>query len=237
MLMTKRCLIVEDDAVNADYIASSLSQYGYEVELARDGEIGLDRMLNASWNLIILDRMLPHQVDGLSLLKAMRAEGKQTPVLVLSALSALDDRVKGLKAGGDDYLIKPFDLPELLARIEALIRRSQVVTEETPELRLGDLVIDLKRSQAQRAGKSIHLQIREFKLLLYLMQHANQIITRSMLLEAVWGYSFDPQTNVIDVQISRLRNKIDKPFDYPLLHTIRGEGYILKLPSSLKHES
>lgn len=228
MISHKQCLVIEDDVVNANYIADGFKRHGYKVEVIHNGVDALGRMLDPQLDLIILDRMLPNNIDGLSLLTTMRSQGVQTPVLVLSALSALDDRVKGLKVGGDDYLTKPFDLPELLARSDALIRRAKITSEEVNELVLGDLRVDLTHSLVERAGVEIRLQIREFKLLVFLLNNAGQIVTRSMLLEAVWGYSFDPQTNVIDVQISRLRNKIDKPFSYPLLHTIRGEGYMLK---------
>lgn len=228
MIVPKQCLVIEDDVVNANYIADGFKRHGYEVEVIHNGVDALGRMLDPRLDLIILDRMLPNNIDGLSLLTTMRSQGIQTPVLVLSALSALDDRVKGLKVGGDDYLTKPFDLPELLARSDALIRRAKIASEEINELVLGDLRVDLTHSLVERAGVEIRLQIREYKLLVFLLNNAGQIVTRSMLLEAVWGYSFDPQTNVIDVQISRLRNKIDKPFSYPLLHTIRGEGYMLK---------
>lgn len=232
MISHKQCLVIEDDVVNANYIADGFKRHGYKVEVIHNGVDALGRMLDPQLDLIILDRMLPNNIDGLSLLTTIRSQGIQTPVLVLSALSALDDRVKGLKVGGDDYLTKPFDLPELLARSDALIRRAKITSEEVNELVLGDLRVDLTHSLVERAGVEIRLQIREFKLLVFLLNNAGQIVTRSMLLEAVWGYSFDPQTNVIDVQISRLRNKIDKPFSYPLLHTIRGEGYMLK---SLSH--
>lgn len=228
MISHKQCLVIEDDVVNANYIADGFKRHGYKVEVIHNGVDALGRMLDPQLDLIILDRMLPNNIDGLSLLTTIRSQGIQTPVLVLSALSALDDRVKGLKVGGDDYLTKPFDLPELLARSDALIRRAKITSEEVNELVLGDLRVDLTHSLVERAGVEIRLQIREFKLLVFLLNNAGQIVTRSMLLEAVWGYSFDPQTNVIDVQISRLRNKIDKPFSYPLLHTIRGEGYMLK---------
>lgn len=230
MKSEKRCLIIEDDKLNADYIATSLREQGYFIQVDHDGDRGLASILNERWDLIILDRMLPNEMDGLSILKNIRSIGNSTPVLVLSALSELDDRIEGLRSGSDDYLIKPFDLRELLARAEALLRRSEPASEELSELSLGDLKVDLISSTVERAGQQISLQIREFKLLLYLLQHANMVVTRSMLLEAVWGYSFDPQTNVIDVQISRLRNKLDKPFSYSLIHTVRGEGYMLSMP-------
>lgn len=226
MLVKKRCLIIEDDVVNATYIAKNLEQQGFETQIIHEGHLAVELILEVDWNLIILDRMLPNHVDGLSILKKIRALGNLTPVLVLSALSGLDDRVEGLKSGGDDYLVKPFDLPELLARAEALIRRFD--TQPT-ELVVGDLKVNLVFSTVERAHEPVSLQIREFKLLLYLLKHVDMVVTRSMLLEAVWGYNFDPQTNVIDVQISRLRNKLDKPFSYPLIHTVRGEGYMLSM--------
>lgn len=225
----KRCLVIEDDGVNARYIADSFEQHGYFTRICNDGESGLACILSQNWDLIILDRMLPNHIDGLSILKKIRSLGIRTPVLVLSALSGLDDRIGGLRAGGDDYLIKPFEVMELLARSEALIRRNTAQPKESSELVLGDLRVNLIGSSVERAGMAIQLQIREFKLLLYLLQYTNQVVTRSMLLEAVWGYKFDPQTNVIDVQISRLRNKLDKPFSYPLIHTVRGEGYMLSM--------
>lgn len=231
MVVKKRCLVVEDDRVNAHYISTSLEQHGYITHICYDAASALDRIFGANWDLIILDRMLPNNEDGLSLLRTIRAVENLTPVLVLSALSGLDDRVEGLKCGGDDYLVKPFDLPELLARAEALIRRSESTAEEPSELVVGDLTVNLISSRVEREGKVINLQLREFKLLLYLLKHIDQVVTRSMLLKAIWGYSFDPQTNVIDVQISRLRNKLDKPFSYALIHTIRGEGYMLSKPS------
>lgn len=226
VLHEKSCLIIEDDVVNAQYIATSLEAQGYATGVIHDGQLALEEIINGDWSLIILDRMLPNHIDGLSILKKIRALGNLTPVLVLSALSGLDDKVEGLKSGGDDYLVKPFDLPELLARVEVLIRRFDV---KPVELSVGDLKVNLVFSTVERAGELVSLQIREFKLLLYLLKHVDMVVTRSMLLEAVWGYSFDPQTNVIDVQISRLRNKLDKPFSYPLIHTVRGEGYMLSI--------
>lgn len=203
---------------------------GHQVQICTTGGQGLESALNEQWDLIILDRMLPKGVDGLSILKTLRDSGNKTPVLVLSALSGLDDRVRGLKAGGDDYLCKPFEMPELLARAEALIRRNRshhAAIDEVTELHVGDLSVDLLTHRVIRAQQQINLQPRELRLLVYLMQNENQVVTRSMLLESVWDYCFDPHTNVIDVQISRLRNKIDKNFDYPLIHTIRGTGYML----------
>lgn len=220
-----QCLIIEDDHENARYIASGFARLGHSTVLCHDGEEGMQRATQQQWDVIILDRMLPNNIDGLSILEAMRQAGKKTPVLVLSALAALDERVKGLKAGGDDYLTKPFAFSELTARAEALVRRSRAVPS-LRDLKVGDLTLDLLRRRATRAGKVIALQPREFKLLAYFMMHADQLVTRTMLLQSVWEYNFDPQTNVIDVQVSRLRNKIDAGFDFPLIHTVRGSGYI-----------
>lgn len=220
-----RCLIIEDDHENARYIANGFAELGHKAVVCHDGVDGLRRATEEHWDVIILDRMLPNDVDGLSILATLRALGKKTPVLVLSALVALDERVKGLKAGGDDYLTKPFAFSELTARTEALVRRSRA-TSSTGDLKVGDLTLDLLTRQVTRAGKSITLQPREFRLLAFFMTHADQLVTRTMLLESVWEYNFDPQTNVIDVQVSRLRNKIDAGFDYPLIHTVRGSGYI-----------
>jgi len=219
------CLIIEDDLINARYIAQGFIDMGHRAQICTAGDQGLRYALSDEWDLIVLDRMLPKGVDGLSILKAIRDAGKTTPVLVLSALSGLDDRVRGLKAGGDDYLCKPFEMPELLARAEALVRRTRSSADEVNELQVGDLSVDLLTHRVVRADKQINLQPRELRLLVYLMQNENQVVTRSMLLESVWDYCFDPHTNVIDVQISRLRHKIDKNFDYPLIHTIRGTGY------------
>lgn len=228
------CLIIEDDLTNACYIAKGFTDLGHRAQICPDGKEGLALALTQNWHLIVLDRMLPKGVDGLSILKSLRDAGKTTPVLVLSALSGLDDRVRGLRAGSDDYLGKPFELTELLARAEALVRRSRTYPEEHSELLAGDLQVHLMTHRVTRAGQELNLQPREFRLLVYMMQHKNQVVTRSMLLESVWDYCFDPHTNVIDVQISRLRNKVDKNFDYPLIHTIRGVGYML---STKKPES
>jgi two-component system OmpR family response regulator len=219
-----RCLIIEDDAENARYIADGFREMGHSAAVCRDGVEGLARAMGEHWDIIILDRMLPQDVDGLSILSTLRGLGRKTPVLVLSALSSLDERVRGLKAGGDDYLTKPFAFSELAARAEALVRRAQVVPE-TRQLQIADLKINLITRSVERAGKPIALQPREFRLLAYLMTHPGQVLTRTMLLEAVWDYNFDPQTNVIDVQINRLRKKIDLGFEPPLIHTIRGTGY------------
>ncbi len=221
-----RVLVLEDDQETAAYIAKALTEAGHLVECAADGRDGLYLATSAEYDAVILDRMLPG-LDGLSVLQALRAAKVQTPVLILSALSQIDDRVKGLRAGGDDSLPKPFAFSELLARLEALLRRPTGETVGT-SLKVADLELDLLSRAVRRAGKVIELQPREFRLLEYLMRHAGQAVTRTMLLEGVWDYNFDPQTNVIDVHISRLRQKIDKGFERPLLHTIRGVGYALR---------
>lgn len=221
-----RCLVIEDEAETARYICNGLAEAGYAATLCRDGVGGLDLATRERWDVVVLDRMLPGGIDGLSLLGNLRGLGNTTPVLILSALASLDERVRGLRGGGDDYLTKPFALPELLARIEALLRRV-AVREEVRELRVADLTLDLQTRRAERAGQAIALQPREFRLLEYLVRHRGQVVTRTMLLEAVWDLYFDPQTNVIDVQISRLRRKIDKGFSPALLRTMRGAGYMI----------
>jgi len=221
-----RCLIVEDDAENARYVAEGLREHGHVAVVCRDGMEGLQRAVSEAWDLVVLDRMLPNEVDGLAILSTLRNLGKKTPVLVLSALSALDERVRGLNAGGDDYLTKPFAFSELMARLEALMRRARS-GPEVRELQVADLRVNLVSRSVERAGTAIALQPREFRLLAYLMTHARQVVTRTMLLESVWDYHFDPQTNVIDVQISRLRQKVDTGFSPALIHTVRGVGYLL----------
>ncbi len=221
-----RILLVEDDIEAATYLVKGLTESGHAVEHAADGEHGLELATNNAYDSMIVDRMLPKR-DGLSLIEEIRRKGNMTPVLILSALDDVDERVTGLKAGGDDYLTKPYQLSELTARLQALTRRAQTGVQGTV-LHVGDLTLDLVRHKVTRSGQSINLQPREFRLLEYLMQHTGQVVTRSMLLENVWDYHFDPQTNVIDVQISRLRSKIDKDFDSPLLHTVRGAGYKLQ---------
>jgi two-component system OmpR family response regulator len=221
-----QCLIIEDEAETARYIRDGLADAGYVVTLVRDGLGALDLAANQRWDVIVLDRMLPGGIDGLAILAAIRNLGKTTPVLILSALASLDERVRGLRGGGDDYLTNPFALPELLARVEALVRRG-TPTEDRRELAIADLTLDVRARRAERAGRPIALQPREFRLLEFLVRHQGQVLTRTMLLESVWDYYFDPQTNVVDVQISRLRGKIDKGFSPPLLHTIRGIGYYL----------
>ena len=225
-LANHRYLIVEDDPLNAGFMADGLRQQGAQVSICHDGVQGLALAVGQEWDVIVLDRMLPNDFDGLKIVQALRAMGKHTPVLVLSALSSTDERVRGLKAGGDDYLSKPFAFSELMARMEALMRRSQTA-EKPREMQVEDLRINLMTRSAERAGQALLLQPREFRLLAYLMLHVNQIVTRTMLLESVWDYHFDPQTNVIDVHISRLRAKVDKGHAPPLIHTVRGVGYSL----------
>jgi two-component system OmpR family response regulator len=218
-----RILVVEDDAEAAAYVVKGLSESGHTVDLAVDGYGGLERAKSATFDVMIVDRMLPG-LDGLSLVMAMRGAGNNTPVLVLSALGEVDDRVEGLSAGGDDYLVKPFALSELLARLSALTRRGSSASR----LNVADLEMDLLSRTVTRAGRPIDLLPREFRLLEYLMRNAGQVLTRTMLLEKVWDSHVDPQTNVIDVHVGRLRQKIDRGFATPLLHTVRGAGYCLR---------
>ena len=221
-------LVIEDDAETARYIIKGLTEAGHTADHAGDGKEGLLMAMASDFDVLIVDRMLP-ELDGLGLITTLRAAKNTTPVLILSALGEVDDRVQGLRAGSDDYLVKPFAFTELLARCEALARRNDGEAAVT-ELKVGDLEMDLLTRQVKRAGQLLDLQPREFRLLEYLMRHAGQVVTRTMLLENVWDYHFDPQTNVIDVHISRLRGKLDKQFDQPLLHTIRGAGYCLRAP-------
>jgi len=221
-----RLLVVEDDRDAADYIVRAFNEVGHIADRATDGEEGLALALDGQYDVLIVDRMLPKR-DGLSLIGELRGKNVNTPVLILSALGQVDDRVQGLRAGGDDYLTKPYSFSELLARVEVLARRRVGKGEETV-YRVGDLQLDRLSHQVVRGKEEIALQPREFRLLEYLMKHAGQVVTRTMLLENVWDYHFDPQTNVIDVHISRLRSKIDKGFDRPLLHTIRGAGYMIR---------
>ena len=222
-----RILIIEDDKQVASFIAKGLTEAGWTVDHADNGKDGLFLAATERYDALIVDRMLP-AVDGLTVIRTLRASRNSTPALVLSALGEVDDRVEGLKAGGDDYLVKPFAFSELLARLEALLRRSAAAgAAPATVLEVGDLKMDLLRREVHRGGRKIDLQPREFQLLEFLMRHAGQVVTRTMLLEGVWDYHFDPQTNVIDVHISRLRAKIDRGFDKPLLHTIRGVGYRL----------
>jgi two-component system OmpR family response regulator len=222
-----RILVVEDDKDVAGFVVKGLREAGHTVEHADNGRDGLFLAASENFDAIILDRMLPGGIDGLRLLETLRAQDNATPVVFLSALGQVDDRVKGLKAGGDDYLTKPFAFAELLARVEALTRRGKS-DGPTTRLNVGDLEMDLLSRSVRRGAQKIDLQPREFRLLEYLMRHAGQVVTRTMLLEGVWDYHFDPQTNVIDVHVSRLRQKIDKPFELPLLHTVRNAGYMLR---------
>jgi two-component system OmpR family response regulator len=223
-----RLLIVEDDRDAAEYLVKAFREVGHVPDHAADGEDGLALALDGQYDVLIVDRMLP-KLDGLALIGTLRQKGVDTPVLILSALGQVDDRVKGLRAGGDDYLPKPYSFSELLARIEVLARRRSGRGEETV-YRVGDLELDRLSHRVTRGESEIVLQPREFRLLEYLMKHGGQVVTRTMLLENVWDYHFDPQTNVIDVHMSRLRSKIDKGFARPLLHTVRGAGYVIREP-------
>ena len=222
-----RVLTVEDDAITANEIIGELTQHGFQVSWVDNGRDGMAHALGNQYDVITLDRMLPG-VDGLSILTAMRTVGVQTPVLMLSALGDVDERVRGLRAGGDDYLTKPFDPDELTARLEVLLRRRQS-TGDAPEtvLQVCDLEIDLISRRVSRGGEDIALLPTEFKVLEFMMRHAGKTITRTMLFEAVWGYHFDPGTNLIDVHMGRLRKKIDPPGTEPMIQTVRGSGYIL----------
>ena len=222
-----RILVVEDDKEVAGFVLKGLREAGHLAEHADNGRDGLFMAASEGFDAIILDRMLPGGIDGLRLLETLRAQDNATPVLFLSALGQVDERVRGLKAGGDDYLTKPFAFAELLARVEALTRRGKNDGPQT-KLQVGDLEMELLSRTVRRGGQRIDLQPREFRLLEFMMRHAGQVVTRTMLLEGVWDYHFDPQTNVIDVHVSRLRQKIDKPFPAPLLHTVRNSGYMLR---------
>ncbi|MEQ8402868.1 MAG: response regulator transcription factor [Roseitalea porphyridii] len=221
-----KVLIIEDDPQAAAYLKKALGEAGHTADVAHDGDDGYAMAATGTYDTLIVDRMLPRR-DGLSIVAQLRAEDDRTPVLILSALGEVDDRVTGLRAGGDDYLTKPYAFSELLARIEVLHRRSQNGDAETA-YRVADLELDRLSRRVTRAGQDIVLQPREFRLLEYLMRNAGRVVTRTMLLEHVWDYHFDPQTNVIDVHVSRLRGKIEKGFDKPLLHTIRGAGYVMR---------
>jgi two-component system, OmpR family, response regulator len=221
-----RILIIEDDKDAAQWLAKGLKESGHLPDSAHDGETGLAMAREGVHDILIVDRMLP-KMDGLAIIRTLRAEANTTPVLILSAMSDVDERVRGLRAGGDDYLAKPYAFAELLARVEGMSRRNPGGAQET-RLIVCDLEMDLLTRHVTRAGKPLLLQPREFKLLEYLMRHAGHIVTRTMLLENVWDYHFDPQTNVIDVHVSRLRGKIDKGFEEPILQTVRGAGYMLR---------
>lgn len=223
-----RLLIVEDDATIADFIATGLVEAGFAVDVAADGARGLDLAASGSYDVAIVDIMLP-QLDGLTLIERMRGRAVRTPVLILSARRTVDDRVRGLQAGGDDYLTKPFAFAELLARVQALIRRSTGAAEPT-RLTVAELSLDLLTRRAERAGRALDLRPREFALAEYLMRNPGRVLSKTMILSHVWGYNFNPGTNVVDVLVSRLREKIDKDFDAKLLHTVRGVGYVLRPP-------
>jgi len=224
--MSRKILVIEDDATTGSFIARGLDEHGFAVDKAGNGRDGLFLATDGTYDAIVLDRMLP-QMDGMAVLGALRAAGIETPVIILSALGTADDRIDGLNAGCDDYLVKPFAFAELLARLRLLMRKSGGGTRTTTELACGDLEMNLLTRQVRRAGRTIELQPREYRLLEYLMRHAGQVVTRTMLLEGVWDYHFDPGSNVIDVHISRLRKKIDETFPEPILHTVRGAGYRL----------
>jgi two-component system OmpR family response regulator len=226
-MSSMRILIIEDDRDAAAYLVKAFREVGHVADHAADGVTGYDLAREGGYDVAIVDRMLP-KMDGLSLIGALRAQNVDTPTLILSALGQVDDRVKGLRAGGDDYLAKPYAFSELLARVDALARRRPKGASEETVYRLADLELDRLSHKVTRSGVEIALQPREFRLLEYLLQHAGKVVTRTMLLESVWDYHFDPQTNVIDVHVSRLRAKIDKDFDSPLLHTVRGAGYMIR---------
>ncbi len=223
----RRVLVVEDDARIGQEVVEELSGRGFAVVHAQTGPDGLDRAMSGAFDVLVLDRLLPG-LDGLAILGRLRAEGVQTPVLVLSALSAVDDRVGGLKAGGDDYLTKPFAMEELVARLDALLRRPSQTRETV--LRAGPVEMDLIERRAFRSGRSLELLPREFRLLEYMLRRPNQVLTRDMLLEDVWHYRFIPQTNLVDVHIGKLRRKIDPPDEAPLIQSIRGAGFMLRIP-------
>ena len=221
-----RALLVEDDASIAEFAARGLREAGFAVDTASDGDEGLTAALGAAYDVAIVDIMLPRR-DGLSLIEELRRRGVATPVLILSAKRTVDDRVRGLQTGGDDYLTKPFAFAELLARVQALVRRAARVPDATT-LTVDDLVVDLLSRRVTRGGAALDLRPREFALLEYLTRHAGHVVSKTMILSHVWDYNFDPQTNVVDVLVSRLREKIDRPFEKKLLHTVRGVGYVLR---------
>lgn len=224
-----KILVIEDDTETAEYVAHGLEQEGHVVDRAATGRDGLFLAGSEPYDLLIVDRMLPG-LDGMAIVKTIRSAGVQTPVLFLTTRSSVGDRVAGLDAGGDDYLVKPFAFAELVARVSALGRRPRGATHGT-NLKVGDLELEQSSRVVKRAGRSIELQPREYRLLEYLMQHAGQVVTRTMLLQHVWDFNFDPHTNVVEMHISRLRSKIDKGFDVELIHTVRGVGYCLRVPS------
>ena len=221
-----RALLVEDDASIADFVSRGLRESGFAVDHAADGDAGLEAALSGSHDVAIIDLMLPKR-DGLSLIDELRRRGVSIPVLILSARRSVDDRVRGLQAGGDDYLTKPFAFSELVARVQALVRRATRSPDPTT-LAIGDIVLDLLSRRVTRAGTPLDLRPREFALLEYLMRNPGRVVSKTMILSHVWDYNFDPQTNVVDVLVSRLREKIDRPFEKKLLHTVRGVGYVLR---------
>ncbi|WP_273791552.1 MULTISPECIES: response regulator transcription factor [unclassified Bartonella] len=225
-----KILVIEDDHETGHYLEKAFLEVGHSVDVAYDGDTGYALATTENYDVMVVDRMLLHR-DGLSIIAELRAKGNETPVLILSALGQVNDRVTGLRAGGDDYLTKPYAFSELLARVEVLQRRKNPKEAETVYC-VGNLELDRLAHTVKRGDRNILLQPREFRLLEYLMRYAGQVVTRTMLLENVWNYHFDPQTNVIDVHISRLRAKIEKDFDVPLLHTVRGAGYMLKVPDN-----
>ena len=224
-----KMLVIEDELKILEFLELGLKEAGFEVDKATDGTVGLEKVRNNIYDVIILDVMLPG-IDGLTLLSQIRSEKITTPVLILSAKKTLEERVQGLQIGGDDYLVKPFAFAELLARVQALVRRSSTIAHQPEETKLvyGDLVMDLEKREVYRQGKKISLQVKEFSLLDYFMRNPGIVITKTLILEKVWGYDFDPQTNVVDVLVCRLRNKIDKEFDEKIIQTHRGVGYVLK---------
>jgi len=224
-----KVLLVEDNERVSRFVVKGLREAGHTIDHVENGRDGLFYAASESYDAIIMDRMLPGQIDGLGIIETLRQQGNRTPILVLSALSSVDERIKGLRAGGDDYLSKPFAFGELLARLDALVRRTQVEAEAT-HLTVGDLHMDLRARKVTRGARALALQPREFQLLEYLMRHVGQVVTRTMLLENVWDYHFDPQTNIIDVHISNLRQKIEIPGEKPLVKTVRGAGYRFELP-------
>jgi len=224
--MGRKILIIEDDRETANYLTRGLEQEGHSIEHVANGQDGLYMATGASFDLVILDRMVP-VIDGLSVLRALRAARVETPVLILSALGSVGDRIEGLECGSDDYLVKPFSFAELLARVNALLRRSESRVASDPRLTVGDLEIDPLSRTVKRGGKKIDLKPREYLILEYFARNEGRVVTRTMLLERVWEYHFDPGTNVIDVHVSRLRRKLDEGFERPLLHTVRGAGYML----------
>jgi len=222
-------LIIEDDAVVSEFISERFEAEGHSVDLVHDGKSGLAKAKTDSYRVLIVDRMIP-KLDGLAVIRAIRSAGLNTPILILSALADVDERVAGLDAGADDYLVKPFEFQELLARVNVLSKRASHSSGSQEELVVSDLCLNLRTRKASRADTRIELQPREFRLLEFLMRNVGQVVTRTMLLEYVWDYYFDPRTNIIDVHVSRIRQKVDKGFDQPLIHTVRGAGYVIREP-------